>query len=542
MADFFTSPGLTQNPSGANVQGISSYLAPYVSNMLGNTQALANAPMPTYTGQLTAGASPLQQQAFSGLANLTLPSQMTQAGGNLQGVQQAEQNIQYNPTTATNQYTPTDPYNPINATNQYSSLSPYSSINATNQYSAPSSYNAATFQNTYNAPTTYQGNAVGTGTFDTGAANAYMNPYIQAALQPQLNILNQQYGMKGAQEQAAATSSGAFGGTREALANSLNQQNQNLAANQLVSSGYNTAYNNAMQQFNADQARQLQAQQANVQQAEFGSQQGMTNAQLMAQYGMTAQQADEASRQFAAQQAQTSAQNAAQYGNLAQQSNIQQGEFGYQQALANAQNLAQYGNLAQQSNIQQNEFGNQQALANAQNLAQYGNLAQQANIQQGEFGANLGLQGLQAATQANQAMGNVGTNMAQYNLSNINALGAAGSTQQAQNQSALNAQYNQYLQQLQYPQTMAKLQSGILQGLPDTTSYTYGAQPSGFQNLAGTLGGLGSLYQNVSQLPGISGLFGNYTNPTQATLDQVNQSSDPIGSLIQAQQSPFGII
>jgi hypothetical protein len=53
---------------------LSSWAGPYVTDMLGRGQALSNMPYQQYTGPLTAGASNLQSQAFSGLANLTLPT------------------------------------------------------------------------------------------------------------------------------------------------------------------------------------------------------------------------------------------------------------------------------------------------------------------------------------------------------------------------------------------------------------------------------------------------------------------------------------
>lgn len=53
---------------------LSSWAGDYVTDMLGRGQALSNLPYQQYTGPLTAGASNLQSQAFSGLANLTLPT------------------------------------------------------------------------------------------------------------------------------------------------------------------------------------------------------------------------------------------------------------------------------------------------------------------------------------------------------------------------------------------------------------------------------------------------------------------------------------
>ena len=83
------------------------------------------------------------------------------------------------------------------------------------------------------------------------AVASYMNPYIENTLRPSLQLLNQQYGMQGAQQQGAATSAGAFGGSREALMQGLNQQNRMLAGNQLVGNAYNNAYNVANQNMQA---------------------------------------------------------------------------------------------------------------------------------------------------------------------------------------------------------------------------------------------------------------------------------------------------
>ena len=53
---------------------LSNWAGPYVTNMLGKGEALANTPYQSYSGPLTAGASELQNQAFSGLAGLTIPT------------------------------------------------------------------------------------------------------------------------------------------------------------------------------------------------------------------------------------------------------------------------------------------------------------------------------------------------------------------------------------------------------------------------------------------------------------------------------------
>jgi len=124
-----------------------------------------------------------------------------------------------------------------------------------------------------------------------GAMSAYMNPYVAASLAPQLQLANQQYDIAGQKQQSQAAQQGAFGGTREALMNAANRQNQMLAQNQLIGQGYNQAFNNAQQaqQFGANLGLQgLQGQLAANQAFMGGANQlaGIGGAQLAAQQGI----------------------------------------------------------------------------------------------------------------------------------------------------------------------------------------------------------------------------------------------------------------
>jgi hypothetical protein len=330
---FLTSPGLTSTPATSNQQNVSGYAQPYVNNLLSRTQALANAPMPQYTGQLTAGPSPLQEQAWKGISNLTLPQAFAEAQKNLGQVATKAQNLKYDPLDVTAQQ------------------------------------------------------------FNTESANQYMNPYLEAALKPQLEEARRQAMISGAGIAAKAAGSGAFGGTRDTLMQSENLRNLGRLQEDITGKGYNTAYQQAMAQFNADQLRDMEAQKAMVQQAQFGS--------------------------------------------------------------------------------------------------------------------NLGLQGLQAATQASQALSQSGMSQGQLELAQLQLQALAGGQQQGLDQSGLNAQYNQYLSQLQYPQTMVGLQSNILRGLPIQSTSVYGAAPSGLQNTAGLISGLGGLFGDVSKIPGVSSGLGS---------------------------------
>jgi hypothetical protein len=54
---------------------LSSWVGPYVTEMLGRGQALASQPYQAYMGPLSAGQSAAQQSAFSGIAGLAVPTQ-----------------------------------------------------------------------------------------------------------------------------------------------------------------------------------------------------------------------------------------------------------------------------------------------------------------------------------------------------------------------------------------------------------------------------------------------------------------------------------
>jgi len=64
---------------GTSEQTLSSYIGPYVTNMLGQAQAIANSPYQTYQGPMTAGESGLQSKVFQGLGNLSFPGQIGQS-------------------------------------------------------------------------------------------------------------------------------------------------------------------------------------------------------------------------------------------------------------------------------------------------------------------------------------------------------------------------------------------------------------------------------------------------------------------------------
>jgi hypothetical protein len=99
-------------------------------------------------------------------------------------------------------------------------------------------------------------------TFGATEAQNYMNPYLSAALNPQIEEARRQAQIQELANRSAATRAGAYGGGRQALMESEGQRNlqQNLAG--ITGKGYSDAYTQAMNQFNTEQGRAQTAQDA----------------------------------------------------------------------------------------------------------------------------------------------------------------------------------------------------------------------------------------------------------------------------------------
>ena len=182
-----TNPGVAQQ--GFNLVGtqtgiessLSNWAGPYVTEILGRGMAVASQPYEAYTGQLTAGPSQLQQQAFQGLAGLAVPTEQMGA---------------FTPQSFTTE----------------------------------------------------------------GVSQSYMNPYIQQALQPQLDELRRQTDLARIEQAGRLSRAGAYGGGRQTVMESELDRAYLDKAAQVTGKGYMDAYTQAAQQFNAEQARQQSAQ------------------------------------------------------------------------------------------------------------------------------------------------------------------------------------------------------------------------------------------------------------------------------------------
>jgi hypothetical protein len=217
---------------------------PYATKMLGKAETLTDIntnPYQTYGGNRVADFNPLQNQAFSNVAGMT-----TNAGTG-------------------------------NAMNQ--------TQDAYNQFANAGPYNAQNFGNQYGQGPQFQNMGLGylnvdSQKFGRQDAQDYMSPYQQNVTDFQKDEAVRDYSRAVPGMGAKATGAGAFGGTRQALVAAEGQRNLQNQLGVIQAKGSQNAYLNAQQQFNADQARRMQAQTSN--QGAYGQMQGLGMQQNLA--------------------------------------------------------------------------------------------------------------------------------------------------------------------------------------------------------------------------------------------------------------------
>jgi len=344
---------------------------------------------------------------------------------------------------------------------------------------------------------------VGTGSFTApGAAQAFMSPYMQNVVDIQQREAQRQADIASTKRGAGFAQAGAFGGTRQAVENAEAARNLATQKGDIQAQGLQSSYQQAQQQFNAEQQAALQAALANQQ---VQQQTGVQNLSALlqtqglgAQTGLQAQTANQQTglQALLANQAtgvDTSKFNQTQQYNAA----LQNAQMLQQQQLANQSLQGQYGltqgQMDQALALQNAQLAQQAAANNQQYAAQYGlkqgDLSQQmamANLsnQQQTALANQALQGQygltqaqmqQAANAANQQAGN------QIALANQSLAGQYGLTQGQMSQAA-NLQNAQMQQQASLANQQAAMT--IQQQQEAANQYGYGQNMAAAANAA----------------------------------------------------------
>tara|TARA_R110000868_G_scaffold122642_2_gene325069 strand:- start:19 stop:1242 length:1224 start_codon:yes stop_codon:yes gene_type:complete len=307
--------------------GFTPELAPYAQTLLGQAAALTDTsqnPYMQYQGERQAQFSPLQQQSFEGAQGMKSSPQLADASG-IAGLAS-------------------------NAALNYGNYDP----------AKFSSYNAQSPDLNY-----YQmGDAERVNTLSAtqpGMTEAYMSPYMSNVVARQQQDAQRQAGIASQAQGAQAARSGAFGGSGDYLMRGQAAGNLARQKGDIMAQGQQAAYQQGMQQFNAEQNARLQAQQANQQaginvggqnlQAKLGVQQFGAGQDLQSQLAnqqqmMTAQQLGEQSRQYGAGL----------------------GLQGLQTAMTGANALGSLGNTQYQQNMGINQLQNQYGLQQQQQM------------------------------------------------------------------------------------------------------------------------------------------------------------------------------
>jgi hypothetical protein len=425
--------------------GFAPQIAPYAERLLGGAEStlfnyardasgrviLDESGMPQisgfkpymqYQGERFAQFSPLQQQAFAGAQAMQAAPQLRDAASMAGSAGlRALAYDQYKPSQFANFYSPVSSYQPTSFT------APSVSTRDLTTYQMGPAERVATQSLT-----------------QPGAVSSYMSPYMQDVVDIEKREAARQSAIAAQQEAAQFARAGAFGGSRQAIVQA--ERNRNLAQQMgdIQSRGSQAAYQQAQQQFNAEQAARLQAQLANQQAGITTGGQNLAAALGVQQLGSQQSLQAKLAEQQAALQAQQMAEQSRQFG---------------------------YGNLMQQAGLG----------------AQYNQAAAQLGEQSRQYGAGLGLQGLQTALQSAQQLGNLGQTEFGQNLAVNQLQQQYGAQQQQQTQNILNSQYQDFLNAQNYPFRQMGFMSDIIRGVPLTQTGTsvYGQAPSTVSQLAG---------------------------------------------------------
>jgi len=236
--------GSIPSNTSSSTTSIPTYAKPYVERMLGKAEAVSSAPYQAYGGQRIAEFDPMQQQAFQGAANLR-PAQQ------------------------------------LGAATQMTGMAGLGAMQAGQNYQ-----NMATNPN---------------------ATAAYMSPYIQNALAPQLDEQRRQAMITQSNIGGQAAQQGAFGGARHGIVEAQNNEALGRLQSQTYGTGMQNAFQNAQQaqQFGSTlglqglgQAGQMGAQLGQLGQTQFGQQKDIINAQANAGAQQQAQNQQQLSQQY----------------------------------------------------------------------------------------------------------------------------------------------------------------------------------------------------------------------------------------------------
>jgi hypothetical protein len=311
-----------------------------------------------------------------------------------------------------------------------------------------------TFQNTYD-PTA----------FTAAAAQQYMNPYLQAALNPQIAEVRRQEAITQAQDAGRAAQAGAFGGSRSFIMDAERARNTGQQIADITGQGYARAFDTAMGQFNTEQQRAMANRDAMM--AQFNEQERMR--QRIAEVGVDQFNKEEAAKERAEE--------------------ARRGQFNEQERMR--QRIAEVGvdqfNKEEEARRQAEEARRGQFNVEAGRLAEFDERRRaQANE---EARREIERQEREREQFNEQERRRIAAEESdrRYGLSALRDMATAGATQRGIEQEGITADYLQFMREREYPYEQLQFMQSMLQGLPISARETSYIDPSSGQQLSGIL-------------------------------------------------------
>jgi hypothetical protein len=109
-------------------------------------------------------------------------------------------------------------------------------------------------------PTEQMGAFTPTSFTEAGTAQKFMNPFLEAALQPQIDAARRQADIQRVRDAGRLTRAGAFGGSRQGVMEAEGNRALLDRIASITGTGYANAFDKAMQQFNVEENRRKAAQ------------------------------------------------------------------------------------------------------------------------------------------------------------------------------------------------------------------------------------------------------------------------------------------
>lgn len=423
-------------PVTAATPVVADNLAPwagdYVTDMLSRARAESVKPYEAYTGQLTAGYSPLQERAFKSAE--TMPSLAA--------------------TEFKSQFAAPTSYSTGVFANQFVAPTDYKAGTFTNLFADPAAYKAGTYENQFNVKD-YETTQFDTGLGQVKDVEDYISPYMQNVVNVQAAAARRQAELARIAEAQRMTRAGGYGGSRQAILEAEGTRNLQTLLDEIQAKGSQSAYEQAVSRRMSESEASMNAQRAEEASKQFGAGQKMTAAELRARYGFEGQKAADAARQFAATYGLNVADTRAKYALAGQQEAERARQFGATQGMTAAELKAKYGLASKQAEEESRQFG-----------ATYG-------LNASDLAAKYALEA-QRSSEASKAAS------ARYGLEALQAQAALGAEQRAIEQKSLDALKAQFEEQRIDPFNKLMFQKSMLSGLPIGAT---GVETSGLQDV-----------------------------------------------------------